>query len=50
MVTEKAIHATHARAIANAYATQVDKDLKAKAPRISLDECNKRAAAIPMPE
>jgi hypothetical protein len=50
MVAEKAIHATHARAIANAYATQVDKDLKANAPRISIDECNKRAAAIPMPE
>lgn len=50
MVTEKAIHATHARAIADAYATQVDKDLKANAPRISLDECNARARAIPMPE
>jgi len=50
MVTEKAIHATQARAIADAYATQVDKDLKAKAPRISLDACNTRARAIPMPE
>jgi hypothetical protein len=50
MVTEKAIHATHARAIADAYAAQVDKDLKANAPRIALEECNTRARAIPMPE
>lgn len=50
MVGEKAIHATHARAIADAYATQVDRDLKANAPRISLDECNTRARAIPIPE
>lgn len=50
LVTEKAIHATHARAIADAYATQVDKDLKANTPRIALEECNTRARAIPMPE
>jgi len=50
MVTEKAIHATQARAISDAYASQVDKDLKANAPRISLDDCNTRARAIPMPE
>ena len=50
LVTEKAIHATQARTIADAYAAQVDKDLKAKAPRISLDACNTRARAIPMPE
>lgn len=50
LVTEKAIHATQARAIADAYATQVDKDLKTEAPRITLDACNARARAIPMPE
>ena len=50
LVTEKAIHATQARTIADAYAAQVDKDLKAKAPRISLDAGNTRARAIPMPE
>jgi len=50
MVGEKAIHATHARAIADAYAAQVDKDLKAGAPRITLDDCNTRARAIPIPE
>lgn len=50
MVTEKAIHATQARTIADAYATQVDKDLKANLPRITLDDCNTRARAIPIPE
>jgi len=50
LVTEKAAHATHARIIADAYSEQVVKDVKAKKPRISLDECNKRATALPMPE
>lgn len=50
LVSEKAVHATQARAVSDAYAAQVEKDLKAKTPRISLDDCNKRAAAIPMPE
>jgi hypothetical protein len=50
LVSEKAIHATHARAVADAYAAQVEKDMAAKKPRISLDDCNKRAEAIPVPE
>ena len=50
LVEEKAAHATHARAIADAYAAQVAKDLKAGAPRISLDDCNARARAVPLPE
>lgn len=50
LVAEKAAHATHARAISDAYATQVEKDTKAGKPRIALDDCNKRAAAIPIPE
>lgn len=50
MVDEKAAHATHARFISDAYATQVAKDVAANKPRISLDECNKRAAAIPVPQ
>jgi hypothetical protein len=50
LVTEKAAHATHARMISDAYLAQVEKDMKAKAPRISLDTCNARAAALPMPE
>lgn len=50
LVEEKAAHATHARMIADAYNDQVAKDVKAKKPRLSLDECNKRAAALPMPE
>ena len=50
IVSEKAAHATHARALADAYAAQVAKDLKAGAPRISLEDCNTRARAIPIPE
>lgn len=50
LVEEKAVHATHARAIADAYAAQVEQDMAAKTPRIALDTCNKRAAAIPIPE
>ncbi len=50
IVAEKAAHATHARIISDAYAAQVEKDIKAKKPRISLDECNKRATALPIPE
>ncbi len=50
LVAEKAAHATHARAISDAYAAQVEKDTKAGKPRIALDDCNKRAAAIPIPE
>jgi hypothetical protein len=50
LVTEKAAHATHAAVIADAYADQVDKDTKANKLRISLDECNKRAAALPIPQ
>ncbi len=50
LVEEKAAHATHARAISDAYAAQVEKDAKAGKPRIALADCNKRAAAIPIPE
>lgn len=50
MVEAKAIHATQARALSEAYAGQVEKDMRAKAVRISLADCNKRAAAVPMPE
>ena len=50
LVEEKAAHATHARAISDAYAAQVEKDTKAGKSRLALDDCNKRAAAIPMPE
>ncbi|MFT3722640.1 MAG: hypothetical protein QM773_03550 [Hyphomonadaceae bacterium] len=50
LVAEKAIHATHARALSDAYSDQVVKDMKAKKLRISLDACNKRAAAVPVPE
>lgn len=47
LVTEKAAHATHARLISDAYMAQVENDMKAKKLRISLDDCNKRAAALP---
>ncbi len=50
MVEAKAIHATQARAISDAYAAQVEKDMRAKTVRISLADCNTRAAAVPMPE
>lgn len=50
LVEEKAAHATHARAIADAYAAQVEKDVAARKPRISLDDCNTRARTIPVPE
>lgn len=50
LVSEKAVRAIDARAISDAYAAQVERDMKAKSLRISLDDCNKRAAAIPIPE
>ncbi len=50
LMGEKAAHATHARAIADAYAAQVEKDARANALRISADACMKRAQAVPVPE
>jgi hypothetical protein len=50
LVEQKAVHATHARAIGDAYTAQVEKDTKAGAPRLSLETCNARAAAVPKPE
>jgi hypothetical protein len=50
LVEEKAAHATHARMISEAYAAQVAKDMKAKSPRLSVDACTKRAAALPIPQ
>ncbi len=50
LMEEKAAHATHARAIADAYAAQVSKDVHANAPRISLDACVLRAQAVPVPQ
>jgi hypothetical protein len=50
LVEEKAAHATHARFLADAYTAQVAKDTKAGTPRIPLETCNARAAALPKPE
>ena len=50
LIEEKAAHATHARAIAEAYAAQVEKDVKANATRMSADDCMKRAQAVPVPQ
>lgn len=50
LMTEKAAHATHARALAEAYAAQVDKDVKANTPRITLDTCMARAQSVPVPQ
>ncbi len=46
LVEQQAAHATHARAIADAYAAVVDKDFAANKFRISLADCNARAGAI----
>lgn len=50
LVAEKAAHATHGALISDAYASLAAKDLKAGAPRISLDDCNARAKAMPVIE
>jgi hypothetical protein len=50
LVTEKAAHATHGALISDAYATLAAGDLKAKKPRISLDDCYARAKAMPVIE
>jgi hypothetical protein len=47
LVKEKAAHATHGGAIADAYTARVVEDVRAKKPRISLDECYARARALP---
>lgn len=48
LMAEKAAHATHARAIAETYAAQVNKDVKANATRLTIDACNARARAVPV--
>jgi len=50
LMEEKAAHATHARTIADAYAAQVEKDVRANTLRISADDCMKRAQAVPVPQ
>ncbi|MEZ6029849.1 MAG: hypothetical protein R3C46_08860 [Hyphomonadaceae bacterium] len=50
LIDQKAAHATHARAIAEAYAAQVEKDVRANATRMTVDACTERAQAIPVPE
>lgn len=50
LMEEKAAHATHARAIADAYAVQVEKDVRANAVRISPEACLARAQAVPVPQ
>jgi hypothetical protein len=48
LVTQKAAHATHGGLISDAYTAQAGKDLAAKSPRISLEDCNARARALPV--
>jgi hypothetical protein len=48
LVAEKAVHATHSAFVSDAYAQQAAKDLEAGKPRISLDDCNARAKAVPV--
>jgi hypothetical protein len=50
LVIQKAAHATHGALIADAYAVQAAKDLEAGTPRISLEDCNARAKALPVIE
>jgi len=50
LVIQKAAHATHGALIADAYAVQAARDLAAGKPRISLDDCNARAKALPVIE
>jgi hypothetical protein len=50
LVVEKAAHATHGGMISDAYAVRAANDLEAGKPRITLDDCNTRAKAIPVPE
>lgn len=47
LVTQKAAHATYGALIADAYTTLAAKDLKAKKPRISLEDCYARSRALP---
>ncbi len=48
LVVQKAAHATHGGMISDAYTALAGKDLAARTPRISLDECNARARALPV--
>jgi hypothetical protein len=50
LVVEKAVHATHGALVADAYSEQVAKDMAAGKLRISLDDCNARAKALPIPQ
>jgi hypothetical protein len=50
LVVEKAAHATHGALIADAYAVLAANDLDAGKARISLDDCNARAKALPVIE
>jgi hypothetical protein len=50
LVAEKAVHAIHGGMISDAYVAQAMKDLAADKPRISLDDCNARARALPVIE
>lgn len=50
LISEGAAHATHARAIAEAYAVQVARDARSGSLRLSADTCMARAQAIPVPE
>ena len=47
LVVEKAAHATHGALVSDAYAVAAAKDFDANTPRISLDDCNARAKALP---
>lgn len=50
LVLQKAAHATHGGMISDAYTAEAGRDLAAGTPRISLEDCNARARALPVIE
>ena len=47
LVVQKAVHATHGALVADAYTEAAATDLRAKKPRISLEDCYARSRALP---
>jgi hypothetical protein len=50
LMAQGAARVTQLGAISDAYADKVAKDMKAGKPRLSLETCMKRAAALPIPQ
>jgi hypothetical protein len=50
LMAEGVARVTQLGGISDAYADQAAKDLKAGKPRLTLETCMKRAAALPIPQ